>query len=278
MPKSITILLRGISQVFLQNNALTGFIFLIGIFLSSPLLAFGAVVGTVSSTLFADMFGYDNVDVESGLYGYNGTLVGIAIFFFFKANLISTAAIIGGALLSAIFMHRMIRKIPELTAPFVMASWIVLFLMLLFKFPLMSHAEMGIQTLNIFQTLTTGFSQVMLQNSAATGLCFFIGILLNSPKDAGYALYGSILGAAFALIIGFPVSLINIGIFGYNAVLTGIALGGKNFKSFLLATLGILFSVLIYFAINHIGLLALTAPFVLACWVVVWIRSHVKSI
>ena len=77
--KSLLILGRGIGQVMFQNNALSGLLMLIGIFLNSWQMGLLAVSGNIISTLTARISGYDCDDIKNGLYGFNGTLVGIAV-------------------------------------------------------------------------------------------------------------------------------------------------------------------------------------------------------
>lgn len=89
MYKNILILGRGIGQVMFQNNALSGGLMLLGIAFNSWQLAVLSVLGTVVSTLTASLSGYDKEDIRNGLYGFNGTLVGIAIGVFMEINVTS---------------------------------------------------------------------------------------------------------------------------------------------------------------------------------------------
>ena len=75
----LLILGRGIGQVMFQNNALSGLLMLIGIFLNSWQMGILAVCGNIISTLTAYFSGYKHNDIKNGLYGFNGTLVGIAV-------------------------------------------------------------------------------------------------------------------------------------------------------------------------------------------------------
>lgn len=77
--KSLLILGRGIGQVMFQNNALSGLLMLIGIFLNSWQMGLLAVSGNIISTSTGRISGYDRDDIKNGLYGFNGTLVGIAV-------------------------------------------------------------------------------------------------------------------------------------------------------------------------------------------------------
>ena len=77
--KSLLILGRGLGQVMFQNNALSGLLMLIGIFLNSWQMGLLAVSGNIISTSTGRISGYDRDDIKNGLYGFNGTLVGIAV-------------------------------------------------------------------------------------------------------------------------------------------------------------------------------------------------------
>jgi urea transporter len=84
--------LRGVGQVMFQENALTGFLFLVGIAAAvveedprfAVLMALGGLIGTVLGTVTAWHSGYERDEHRAGIYGFNGTLVGIAMSFSFQ--------------------------------------------------------------------------------------------------------------------------------------------------------------------------------------------------
>ncbi|WP_255365504.1 urea transporter [Bizionia sp. APA-3] len=76
-----------------------GLLFLIGIFYNAWLFGLAALFGTIISTVTAHVLKYPKDDIKNGLYGFNGTLTGIAV-----TGLIT------------------------LTVPFVLATWGVLML------------------------------------------------------------------------------------------------------------------------------------------------------
>ena len=53
-----------------QNNALSGLLMLVGIFLNSWQLGVLAVGGNIISTLAACISGYGRDDIKNGLYGF----------------------------------------------------------------------------------------------------------------------------------------------------------------------------------------------------------------
>lgn len=277
MKNYIQIILRGFGQVMLQNNALTGLLFLAGIFYNSWLMGLGAIAGNVISTSFAGLLKYSKDDIKDGLYGFNGTLVGIAIYFFFGFGIFSTVFLFFGAALSAIIMREMKKWLPALTMPFVISTWAAVVFAQFFNITqVINGALLQTDSFHAVSAVATGVSQVMLQENAITGLLFFLGILVNSRTAAFYAVYGSLLGALSAILFSFPLAAVNSGIFGYNAALCGIALGGKKYSAFILASFAVILSVLLNFAMGKIGIVALTAPFVFATWIALFIKYFVN--
>ena len=65
---SLLVLGRGIGQVMFQNNALSGLLMLVGIFLNSWQLGVLAVGGNIISTLAACISGYGRDDIKNGLH------------------------------------------------------------------------------------------------------------------------------------------------------------------------------------------------------------------
>jgi len=278
MKNYFKIILRGIGQVMLQNNALTGLIFLMGIFYNSWIFGLGALLGNLAGTFSARLFKYSDEDIKNGLYGFNGTLVGIAVWYFYDFNFTSALAIIIGAILSTVVMHLMQKRLPPFTAPFVISTWLIIIGLGFFKLASIAPSTLSpVNFFDLFSAITLGSGQVMFQASAATGIIFFIALLVNSRPAAAYALYGSLLGGFFALALALPFNMINLGLFGYNAVLCAIALGEKKFGAFLWATLAILLSVLLNLWLGLAGVITLTAPFVLAAWIILAIKRFFKN-
>lgn len=275
----LKIILRGVSQVMLQNNIITGLLFLIGIFYNSWLMGIGALIGVLTSTITAFALNYKKKDIHEGLYGFNGTLVGIALLFFFKINLFLIAFIILGSILSSIIMNFMhTRKLSPYTFPFVLSTWILIIIIKIFNLiPQQNQELVNAINLNIISSLSMGFGQVMFQASIITGLIFFAGILINSGRSAIYAFIGSLIGMLISFVLSFQLSLINIGIFGFNAVLCGIAFGDKKKFSLFYAMISIIISVFIIYGMITFNWVALTSPFVFAAWITLGIRRIVSQ-
>ncbi|WP_337940456.1 urea transporter [Parabacteroides sp.] len=276
------VLARGIGQVMFQNNALSGLLMLIGIACNSWLLAVLAVVGNLISTLTAWLFGYDRQEIEDGLYGFNGTLVGIAVGVFMPVTVSSVLLLLFGSVLSTWIAHgfNCRNKIPGFTAPFILSVWLLLvgcrFLFPSLLFP--SAASDAESHADLFRAFSLNIGQVMFQGGTVlSGLFFLAAICVNSRWDALYTVWGALLPIGIVLPFWTDYEVLNAGLLGYNGVLCGIALGRNNWQSAGWATIAILLSVLLQIAGMKDGLTTLTAPFVLSVWIVLGMM-HIRKV
>lgn len=259
--------LRGVGQVLFQNSALSGLLFLLGIYFNSVLFGCAAIIGAVIGTCAAKMFKYPDADIQKGLYGFNGVLVAIAMFVFFKLTIISCLALFVGVFATTVVMRWMATKLPPFTAPFVLVTWILLVIITLgFHQNMRPVAEATAMQLDVMASVAKGFGQVMFQNNSITGIFFLAGILINSRVAALYAVYASVLGLLLGWGLSVPFITINGGLLGYNGILVAIALAGKRKIDFLWVTVAVLFSIFLQIGLSSAGVITLTAPFVLATW------------
>ena len=273
------IFFRGISQIFLLNNVITGILFLAGTFYNSWLIGIGAVIGVLTGTFAALILKYNRSDINNGLYGYNGALVGLATVYFFGFSIPSVIALFFGAILSSIIMHFMIkRKLPPFTAPFIISTWIVMAIILtLHIIPLQAAQLPDASNLEIIPALSRGIGQVMFQENIITGIILFVGILVCSRISALYALLGTGIGVVVAFACSFPLSMINAGLFGFNGVLCGIAFSNKKWSSLILATASIVISIFFICGMMNLGIITLTSPFVLSAWLVLLLEKRFRD-
>lgn len=188
---SLLILGRGIGQVMFQNNALSGLLMLIGIFLNSWQMGISAVSGNIISTLTAHFSGYGRDDIKNGLYGFNGTLVGIATGIFIELSLASLLLMAVASCISTwiVRLFSFQRSLPGFTAPFILSVWILLEFCtwivpdMLLVSDTVTDTTQGI---DYFQALGFGIGQVMFQGNIWTGLLFLVGVLVNSRAAAFY--------------------------------------------------------------------------------------------
>ena len=272
------IVFRGISQIFLLNNVITGILFLAGAFYNSWIIGIGTIIGVLTGTFTALLLKYKKDDINQGLYGYNGALVGLATVYFFGFSMPSVIALFFGAVLSSIIMNFMTKwKVPPFTAPFIISTWIVMTIILtLHIIPLQAAQLPDASNLEIIPALSSGIGQVMFQENIFTGIILLIGILVCSRISALYALLGTGIGVIVSCVCSLPLSMITAGLFGFNGVLCGIALSGKKWHHVILAIASIVVSVFIMFGMSRLGIITLTAPFVMSTWLILLLSNTMR--
>ncbi|TAN01061.1 MAG: urea transporter [Chitinophagaceae bacterium] len=279
MIKHTQTIFRGMGQVMFQNNVYSGILFFAGIFYNSWILGLAALFGTVISTVTAMILKYPEEDIQNGLYGFNGALTGIAMLFYFGFNPVTIVALIIGAVCSSLLMHGVKKLIPPFTAPFVVVTWVLIILLLfVFHSKLITGVESPSERLSILAATTNGFGQVMFQKNMVTGLFFLLAILINSRLFALYSLYASLLGLLLGWLLSVPLTALNGGLMGYNGILCAIALAGTKRGNFKWVSLAVILSVLLNMGFNKMGMIALTAPFVLSTWIMLAVKSKVIGI
>ncbi|WP_243545726.1 urea transporter [Pseudodesulfovibrio tunisiensis] len=284
--------LRGCGQVMFQNNPITGLLFFVGMFVNSWQLGICALLGTIVSTAVAWMLGADKGAIRAGLFGFNGTLAGVALPFYFVFSPELLLYVVVNAAFSTVIMAALMNflgrwGIPALTAPFVLATWTLMFCASKFgalhSGPLLAVSvpdpsaliELGNVSLTTFwHGVTKGVGEVMFQDNVLTGLIFVVAILVNSRISALFAVIGSLVGLVTALIMQSPEAPVRLGLYGYNSVLCAIALGGVfyflNWKTFLYAVgcmiIGAIATASISAMLAPVGMPALTWPFIIVTW------------
>jgi urea transporter len=130
----------------------------------------------------------------------------------------------------------------------------------------------------------------MFQSSIWTGLFFLAGLAISDSKHATLVFVGSVVGLLVSkyhftfggdavdperLVERSGYDLIQLGLYGYNATLAPVALYLAK-RSWIPAILGMLLTVPLTDLVPLFRLPALTAPFVLATWLVLAV-SFVES-
>lgn len=278
---SLLVLGRGIGQVMFQNNAFSGLLMLIGIFLNSWEMGILALSGNIISTLTAYFSGYGRDDIKNGLYGFNGTLVGIAVGVFMELSIGSLLLMAVASCISTWISRffNLQRSLPGFTAPFILSIWGLLgfYAWIMPDVLLVSDAVNDTtQRINYFQTLSFSIGQVMFQGNIWTGLFFLVGILVNSRTAAFYTVIGTLLPIPLAILLGIDADTLNMGLMGYNGVLCAIALEDKSWEGLVWASCSILLSVILQIIGMNLGIATLTAPFVVSVWMIMGIQKLVS--
>ena len=293
------ILLRGAAQVMFQSSAWCGLLFLVGIFWGAyasgtPLVAWGALLGLLISTITGFILNLPDDEGENGLWGFNGILVGCALPTFLGNNIWMWLSLVLCAALTTWVrtgMNNMMKqwKINSFTFPFVASTWVFL---------LAAHAMNGLMNTHelhhaahdhmqhlhhLYYTgslwdmavyMMRGVSQVFLIDEWITGAFFLLGLLVSNRWAFLWAVVGSALASFTAFALGASMSHITQGLYAFSAVLTAIALGSTFYRpcwrTALWSLLGIITTVFVQAAMNSmmpLGIATLTAPFCLTTWI-----------
>ncbi|MGE7994024.1 urea transporter [Pseudomonas sp. NPDC089554] len=259
-PDWATALLNGFSQVLLLRNPLCGLCCLLAILLTAPDLVGGALLGALSGLLTAQRRGYDRADRQAGLYCYNGVLIGILIAAVLPWSAILPPLIIAAGGLSSIITHQWRKRGGKLlvayTAPFVLLGWGVL----LVAEP---SANPYVEADPLY-ALLRGVGQIFLLDKPMAGLLIVIGLYFAHPYAATWAVIGSMLGGGMALLAG-ETQAVWLGLYGFNAALAALAFSRMGERPWV-TLLAIALALLLQSLLMLMPIAGLTAPFVLACW------------
>ncbi len=254
----------------LQKNLITGFCFLLGIALNSWVFALAALASVALSNLMIWPFKEFRKDMEDGLWGFNACLIGIALVVFFEWSfelwLFAALALAIGNVLMWILQRL---RIPPLTFPFVLTTWLSLYLFPSLGLETASTAIVNETTqLPLLTSLFKGIAQVFLQDNIWTGSLFLLGLAIQSRKVALYTLLASSFGVGIGYLLSLPMNWVNTGALGFSAVLTAILFSSSTYKWYE-ALASTLLTIAISIAFLRLDGIMLTAPFVFASWFVI---------
>lgn len=244
----VNVCLKGAGQVFFMENAITGALFLLAIGYASFesgvwATTVGAIVGLVVSTATALVMNVDEKSYRSGLFGFNGILVGVALPTFIAVSPQLWVYIVIGAAISTVvtaaFSASITKSwgIPGSTGPFVLTAWLLLAgaysfgsLHVVGETPKLAtdyalgqvSIPNGIELVEIF---FRNIGQVYLLGSWISGAIILLGIFIASRPAGIAAVAGSILALATAVFMRADPAVVAQGLYGFSPVLTAIAVG-----------------------------------------------------
>lgn len=168
-------------------------------------------------------------------------------------------------------------KCPPLTLPFNIATLLFLSLVMLIPQPLFelgktTIAPTSVPTIDLARLLASlpiSFGQVFLADKLFAGCLILLAVAICTPIGAIVGLVGAALGVVAGLILGIIPEDIYIGLWGYNSVLSAMAIGGifyaPNLRSFLVGSVcALVIPVLTAILTKPFGLPVLTLPFCVA--------------
>ena len=288
--------LRGVGQVMFQDNMWTGLLFLCGIFWGAyaegfHLVAWGALTGVLASTLTGYILKLPDQKGAQGLWGFNGALVGCAFPTFLGETWCMWIGLVFCAAMTTWVrsgLDNIMGKwgVSSLTFPFVISTYFFLLAARYFsgmpptnlshpELPLGGSPVISLEFVDLVKYWLRGISQVFLINSWVTGIFFLAALAVSSLRACVWAAIASALSLFIALCWKGPGADISEGLYGFSAVLTGIALGATfcnfSWRAAIWCVIGIIATVFVQAAMNAffapMGLPTLTGPFCITTWI-----------
>lgn len=296
--KYAKIVLNNIAQVLLLQNPWTGLFILIGLFLGSWKVGLIALIASIIALLLTKQTNYSEAEITAGLAGFNPVLTGIALTIFLTSEWYSWVFVIIAILItmpigSAVREFLKPFGVPMLTIPYVFISSSVLLTSFQFQ-----HVDADIDILpntvkeivfsehnvHFISAFLSGFSEIFLLDNVMAGILILIGIFIASRKAGLLSIGANLLGLGIDLMFGANHDQINAGLFGYNVVLTVLALGvafETRINRYISIALGILLTIMLHAGLTTLltpfGLPVFTLPFIIATWIMLFAGTRMQE-
>lgn len=286
-------MLYGPSQIYFQQNVVTGLLILAAFVVADWRMGVLAVIGAIGGILGGRLFGFDLASVAAGMQSFCGTLVGAAVFAALGGDAwwSYVLAFVGGIatglvtwLVTQLFAQTPLRSydLPYTTAPFVIVAAVIA----LSTLQLAVDSPPTILTTDpvpaFLASLLTNVSQVVLVDSLLSGALILIGLFVANWRVGIAALMGSVVGSVTAVVMGEPQSEIANGLANYSGVLTAIALAVTFLRSstwsWLYALPWIVVTAVVTLVMHRLGLETYTWPYILTTWAALIVAHHVGAL
>lgn len=276
-------LLRGVSQIFFVRNALAGGVILVALALSAWYIAALVALGVVVQTAGAVLVRRDTSEIDDGLMGYNGALVGGVLALDLGPTGAAVLLTVLGALV-CIPIHEIVRRVfaapglrrfglPVATAPFCIVASILygaIVPLIVAAGPTTAEDPLTATVSGFFQD----FSEVVLADGPVPGLLILVALLIGSWRIGLAGALGSALAVVLGLAIREPADDVSAGLVGYSAVLAAIGLAvvvraeARALARWIAGTVGVALTILFHHLFAVWSVPAYTWPFLLALWLV----------
>jgi urea transporter len=281
---------RGVAQVDFQSSHWTGLVFIIALFVGGWQFGVFGLLGTVTATVTAYLLGGAWDRISSGLEGFCGALIGVALVLYLGTTWMTVALVIGGAIAGSVLTAAMAAvltpyNLPTFTAPFCVVTSVMAIGAPSYERVWAHHARsappsatdpgVAMTWTDLWHGVLNGVGQVFFQDKWYVGLLFLIGLALSRWLVATSAAVASLIGLLVGWALGAQAADLGAGLYGYNAVLTGIALTGTfivlSWAGVVYALIGTATAAGLTAGISNlftvVGGHTLTWPFVLVTWV-----------
>ncbi|PCH53917.1 MAG: peptidase M23 [Flavobacteriaceae bacterium] len=244
--------LTSYSQIFFTGNKILATILLVVSFIDWW-TGLSGLIAVITAVTLAEVLGYSPITLRKGLFSFNALLVGLGVGTYFSPGLeVLLLIVMGGAIafFSTVFLMGLFAKygLPFLSIPFLLAMWL-----LLLAFPSFSGIALNTEALypsNMFFKLggnalvvvvdglnnffkDTGFDTYFLslgaiffQFNILAGILIAIGLLIHSRINFLFSLIGFFVAFWLYSFLGMYTGSLNYTYYGFNFILSAIAIGG----------------------------------------------------
>ncbi|MEZ4548530.1 MAG: urea transporter [Thermodesulfobacteriota bacterium] len=286
------IVLRGISQLCLQTNELTGLFFLAAVFIASPIASAYLLVAAILGPLGRILIGERREVLATGLPALNPCLIALSIPVFFNTGWtnIGMWVVLILCIASAVLLVRLFLRIfsfPIIALPFLIIFWILWAIEPHVSF--LQPSELHLAAYHTFHPVVAvlySLGQAIFSATLWSGVLFLIGVLLSNWRHGVVALLGAVIGTFVAYYYSnvAPESA-NLGLYGFNGVLAAVAVFVTCQGKLRLSILGALLATIFIPLIADFGVQTLSAPFVFTTWLMIllgwvednWFRESLKD-
>ncbi|WP_127819829.1 urea transporter [Microbacterium sp. CPCC 204701] len=286
-------LVRGASQIFFQQNLVSGALVLAAFVVADWRMAVLALLGAVGGMLGGLATGYRSADIVAGMQSFCGTLVGAAVF----------AALGGGAwwsyvlafagglatgpvtrLVDALFTRTALKRyrLPYTTAPFVVVATVITLTTTALATPAAASDLPDDPVPAFLLSLLTNVSQVVLIDNPICGALILAALFVASWRVGLAGVLGSAVGSIVAVALGESWSDIANGLANYSGVLTAIALAvtflRSSVGSWLYAVPWIAVTAVVTLVMHRAGIVTYTWPYILTSWVALVVAFYIRGL
>ncbi len=276
------LVLRGCSQTCFQSNELTGLIFFVAVLIASPIAFAYLLVAAIMAPGGRMLLGKRDA-IPTGLPGLNPCLIALALPAAFHTGfsdigmwgvlVVSVAATMVLTRVSIVLL-----PVPTLAFPFLLVFWALVALApRLDVLQPITSSPAGPEAFHPFAAVCLSLGQAIFAGTVWSGLLFLGGVLLSNWRHGLLALFGAAIGTVVSYYHrDVDIAGVNLGQYGFNGVLTAVAVfifcGGK----LRLAILGSVLATMMVPALASLGLPTASAPYVFTTWLMLglgWIAD-----
>lgn len=268
----------------LQSNELTGLIFLAAVLVASPISFAYLLVAAILGPAGRMLLGERGPILATGLPGLNPCLIALSLPAFFLTGWTNVGmwVVLIACIASAVLLVRLcvaILPFPTLALPFLIIFWILWAIEPHVNF--LQPSELHLAPYHTFHPITavlSSFGGTVFSTSMWTGLLLLIGLLLSDWRHGLIGFFGAVIGTMVAYYYSHatPESA-NLGLYGFNGVLTAVSVFAFCGGRLRLSILGALLATIFTPAIAAFGVQTLSAPFVFTTWLMLalgWIEDN----